>query len=75
MSDGQKGEREKEGEVMEGILALIILVAIGMVVKVIAEGSEKIPPEYKQCHGCLSGWCDCEPGSEECRKWRKYADR
>ena len=60
---------------MTGIIALIILVIIAMVVKVISDGSERIPPEYKQCHGCLSGWCDCEPGSEECKKWRKYEDR
>lgn len=59
---------------MLGIIGLIVLVIIGMVVKVIADGGEKIPPEYKQCYGCQAGWCDCEPGSEECQKWRKYAD-
>lgn len=51
------------------ILGFCVLAHIGVTAWI--DAMDEIPPEYNQCHGCLSGWCDCVPGDEECQKWRE----
>lgn len=53
------------------IYAAVIAVLINALVAEWIKLLDKIPEEYEECIGCMCGWCEAEPGDQECRKWRR----
>ena len=58
---------------------IIIVVAVTFIIELIVYAwvklMDEVPKEYEECYGCQSGWCDCYPGDEECRKWRSKIEQ
>lgn len=54
------------------IIGFIIFFICYLLVTMWIDKLDNVSSEYKQCHGCLCGWCDLVPGSEQCKKEQRY---